>query len=113
MTSIDMTNDVERDLFTLLQLRGRLKVEIATGLKFRSGSSWVQAKRYLGISGSRERVLAQIQERIDKLQRVRKARLIKQLRKQTRAEYPLAEAVDINNSIRRYIRQIEEEGGKR
>jgi len=50
--------------YQLCAVKGRLNLEIK-GLKFRGGSAYAAAKRLYGVKGSREKVLAQLQDMID------------------------------------------------
>ena len=64
--TIDMQDEAQRTFFTLVHLRGRLKMEIF-GMKGRGRSAYAQAKDWLGIKGSREKVLEQIEEMIKEM----------------------------------------------
>jgi len=55
------------EFFALLNLRGRLRLEIA-GMNGRGQTAYAQAKRLLKLKGNREKVLAQLCEIIEQRQ---------------------------------------------
>jgi len=55
----------EIDFFRLAQTKARLKLEIA-GMQCRGQSAYSQAKKWYGLKGNRQRVLAQMEEMVEK-----------------------------------------------
>ena len=46
--AVDMTNTCDRDMFRLLQLRGALRIEVATGMHHSKGSLLAEVNRRYG-----------------------------------------------------------------
>jgi hypothetical protein len=63
--SIIIDTDEGIDFFRLAQTKARLKLEIV-GMKCRGPSAYSQAKEWYGLKGNRQRVLAQMEEMIQK-----------------------------------------------
>jgi hypothetical protein len=66
--TIDMQDEKQRKYFIACQLKSRLKMEMV-GLKCHGKSAYSQAKSIFNLNGNRQKVLDQLQNIVDDMQK--------------------------------------------